>query len=206
MKKIVCIHAHQSNIDYLDRMLEPFPCTVQHEVIQLTEGNSDDSAVLKKKILRFLSQETVACFLTCTVHCGLIKEKVLQGIPILKIEDPIIETLSSDLNDKVLLFTNPATVDLTMSKVQKRISRKQSNQNYEVEVIPDIFDLISKNKKNLYRTALLESIKTKTKTVYLMQLSMSLITDEYLPNGSKIINPYIEAKREYTKTIFGLLS
>ena len=202
MKKILCIHAHESNIYYLDRLLGTFDCAIDHQMIRLADNPKNSAEMLKKEITSYFCDDVIACFLTCTVHGSLVDEEMINGVPIFKIEDPIIEKLSQDPCDKVLLFTNPSTVNLTVNKIKHSRGRFQ---NYDVEIIPDSFELILNNEQALYKAAIVEYIRTKTKDVYLMQLSMSIIQEESLLNDVRISTVYKEAEGTYTKIISELL-
>ena len=117
MKKILCIHAHESNIYYLDKLLRVFPCTIEHRVINLMDNTKKSKEILKKEINSYLSEDIAVCILTCTEHSSMVDEDNINGVSILKIEEPLIEKLLYDHNDKVLVFTNPNTVELERSRV-----------------------------------------------------------------------------------------
>lgn len=202
MKKILCIHAHESNIYYLDKLLRVFRCTIEHRVINLMDNTKKSKEILKKEINSYLSEDIAVCILTCTEHSSMVDEDSINGVSILKIEEPIIEKLLYDHNDKVLVFTNPNTVDLTVNKIK---NSKYQFQNYKIDIIPESFDLILKNEKTLYKNLILDYISKESKDIYLMQLSMSIVQEESLFDGKRMSTVYREAERKYNKIISNLL-
>ena len=72
MKKVLCIHAHESNIYYLERLLVGMPCIIEHKIISLANQSIYTKKMLRKEINNFFSDDVIACVLTCTVLCSIL--------------------------------------------------------------------------------------------------------------------------------------
>ncbi|MGM0217491.1 hypothetical protein [Enterococcus sp. AZ126] len=184
MKKIICIHAHFSNIHYLTELFQKEKTlALEHYVMtdfldQITTDNLTN--FIEKKI----EENVVGVIITCTMYSNLIKQKLILNKPILRVEDPLIAHILANPHKKSLIFSNPKTVKETIKKIDIAYLEKNLALDYEVHIVPDAFDLILTNQKMAYQKALLNYLYLNNDgfsgDIYLMQLSMAIISKEQL--------------------------
>lgn len=178
MKQIIGIHAHDSNISYMEALFNEDDIVKKHLIIKPQMDLEDQRKKLMALIKKELKSDVVGFMITCTVYASLIEESDIDGVPIWKIEDPIIEAIIQDDHQKFLFFSNPDTVPLTMAKVKAGYQKKGKESDYQVRLIPDSFPLIMSGQQAAYEEAIKEAIAPYLQekgSVYLMQLSMSLL-------------------------------
>lgn len=203
MTTILCVHAHESNCFYLDKIADLLPLKIEHLVInQLNTGEELTESRLMSQITQKVTIDTAAIIITCTVYSNLIQKKKIEKIPILKIEEPLIQQLLLDKGKKILFFSNPQTVDLTMQKIETLYKEQKCSIDYDVVIIPDTFELILNNQQAEYKKAITTYIRNYLKkregNAYLMQLSMSCIeATDFLEDAQKINTVYGSALLTY---------
>lgn len=92
---------------------------------------------------------------------GLFKHdyfNTLKGIPVFKIEDPLIETLVNGIGTKILFFSNPQTVPLAMSKIAVAYKNSGQRKDHQAVVMPDVFSLLLSSQKVTDQQALIASV------------------------------------------------
>lgn len=177
MKKIIGIHAHDSNSSYLEALF-CHETAKEHVVVALSETLAQQKKSLEEVMERYLTTDVGAFFITCTVYSSLIEETEFKGIPIFKMDDPMIDTIVTNSSKKLLFFSNPETVALTMKKIESLYREKEKSKDYQVILIPDCFHLIMAGQQGAYSEAIKNALRPYLKSqvkIFLMQLSMSLV-------------------------------
>ncbi|ALS38362.1 hypothetical protein ABID30_002336 [Enterococcus rotai] len=184
MKKILCIHAHFSNIPYLTQLFQDKPTIVlEHYVIP-----DFLEQITTKSLIHFIEEKTteavIGILITCTMYSNLVKPNVINHVPVMRVEDPLVAHIVTNPHKKKLVFSNPKTVDQTVNKIETLYNEKSLALDYEVFIVPNAFDLILTNQKTAYQKALFEYLFSMNNTfsgdIYLMQLSMSILSKEQL--------------------------
>jgi Asp/Glu/hydantoin racemase len=187
-KKIGCLHAHYSNIEYIQNAITSDEFELIHFVdpglmSRITTYNNFDEAKAKNKVIEqieWISQANVdAILITCTNYIAMLEEDRLKtSIPIIKIDEPFFNYVWNITEPQVLLFTNPATVEGTMRRLNElAIAHDKLISNIEIRVIENTFELIMQGRKEQYVEEVSKYIKgvlasEKSKKISVAQLSM----------------------------------
>jgi hypothetical protein len=189
MKKTIgCLHAHYSNIEYIQKALASDELELMHFVdpglmSRIAADPNFDAASARNKVveqIQWISKASAdGILITCTNYIALLEEDRLQlSIPILKIDEPFFHHVCNNTGPQVLLFTNPATVDGTMNRLHEYAKRHNKQMSHvETRVIENTFDLIMKGHKERYVSEVSNYIRKlllsdKNRIVSVAQLSM----------------------------------
>ncbi|MEK5330876.1 hypothetical protein [Lysinibacillus sp. FSL W8-0992] len=181
-KRIGCLHAHYSNIDYIEQAfnsiheleLEHFvdPGLIQH----VAKGTGGLSLKVKEQVEWIASCNVDAILITCTNYIALLKEEELSlSIPIIKIDEPFFQSLCEVTQPQIILFTNPATVDGTMERLYQYAKLHDKAIDVQAKVINNTFELIMQGKKQAYNNAIIQyfrEIMSEGRLISVAQLSM----------------------------------
>jgi Asp/Glu/hydantoin racemase len=186
--KIGCLHAHYSNIEYIQKAIASDDLELVHFVdpglmSRMASDRNFDSIKAQNKVLEqleWISQANVdAILITCTNYIALLEEDRLKtSIPIIKIDEPFFDHVCNISEPQVLLFTNPATVEGTMKRLNEYAnSNGKPIANMEVHVIENTFELIMHGKKAQYENEISSYIRRlltsdEHKIISVVQLSM----------------------------------
>ncbi|MCR2804964.1 aspartate/glutamate racemase family protein [Paenibacillus soyae] len=162
-KKIGCLHAHYSNIAYIEQGVLPGTSAVEwiHFVDpglmkRVMDNPCFDEAEAKSRVAQqvdWIAKSGVdAILITCTNYIALMGENALTAaVPVIKIDEPLFDDLMRDGAPQVLLFTNPATVEGTMRRFGEHAAGKgMSTHTAEARVIDGAFELIMMGRKAEY--------------------------------------------------------
>ncbi|MED1103374.1 hypothetical protein [Bacillus paramycoides] len=215
MKKLACLHAHHSNIEYIDRAFQSFEIEILHFVDPIL------SHILKKDcdfereqarnklddLLKYIAESDVDTLLiTCTDYITLLDENFKIDIPILKIDEPFFEMLCHVEEPQTIVFTNASTVLGTMERLKQYAQRKNKSIHVKVEVIGGIFELIMQGRKEEHDTKLekylYEIMKGRNEMFSVAQLSM-VDAATRIENiiGRNIINPLTALVEYYIESV-----
>ncbi|MFS0784495.1 hypothetical protein [Bacillus sp. 1P06AnD] len=158
MKKTIgVLHAHHSNIPYIERIINPHTTNALHFVdpgllhrISQSEMFPDHTAQHRVKgQLEWISSCHVdAILITCTNYIACLDElSIAFNIPLLKIDEPLFQFLCSHQERHTLFFTNPKTVPGTMKRLQEYSQLLDTPVNTQVDIIEGAFDLLMKGRK-----------------------------------------------------------
>ncbi|KOP79911.1 hypothetical protein ACFFHH_16465 [Cytobacillus solani] len=204
MKKIIgCLHAHYSNIEYIENALSPYDIELIHFVdpalmVRVTTDENFKEADAQNKVkeqIEWIAQSNVdAILITCTNYIAILQEEQLSiSVPIIKIDEPYFEYICNIEQPQIILFTNPATVNGTMERLNQYAYKHQKSLDIEVIVINNTFELIMQGLKQEYNqeiSKLLNTIIKEDKIISVAQLSMVDASKEVECMTSKsIINP-----------------
>lgn len=201
--RLACLHAHYSNIAYIENALFPYDVELVHFVDPgLMNRLSDESfqkveAQLKvKEQIEWIAKSNVdAILITCTNYIALLNEDLLSTtIPIIKIDEPFFEAICNIEDRQVILFTNPATVEGTMERLHQYAKSSQKTINVDAIVIQNTFEMIMQGLREKYNDEIInylnKIIQEDVKVISVAQLSMVDASQQVEKDTSKtIINP-----------------
>ncbi|TQR18537.1 hypothetical protein [Psychrobacillus soli] len=202
--KLACLHAHHSNIDYIESTLAHYKIELMHFVDpglmnRVTHDESFQPLDARKKVkeqIEWIAKCNVdAILITCTNYIALLNEEDLSfPIPIIKIDEPFFEEICQIAEPQVILFTNPATVKGTMNRLNAYAEAKQKTLNMEVIVIDSTFELLMQGLNDEYNQLISSYIRKimhdGKKVISVAQLSMVNAAKQIERETSKmIINP-----------------
>lgn len=180
-KRIGCLHAHYSNIDYIEIALSAYNVELSHfvdpglmnRVMNDPDFTESEAQRKVKEQVEWIEKTGVdAILITCTNYIALVGELSLK-VPIIKIDEPYFEALCEVVQPQTIVFTNPDTVSGTMDRLQQYAHSKQKSLDIEVEVIENTFQLIMSGKKEEYEREVINFLKKNhQKVVSVAQLSM----------------------------------
>lgn len=210
MEKLACLHAHHSNIEYIDRALQSFGIEILHFVDPILscilkkdyDFEKEQARNNLKDIIKYIAKSDVdTLLLTCTDYITLLDENFKIDIPILKIDEPFFEMICQVEEPQTILFTNNRTVSGTMERLRLYAQQNNKSIQVKVEVIEGIFELIMQGRKEEHDAKLekylYEIMKDRNEMLSVAQLSMVDATTR-VENiiGRNIINP-LNALEEY---------
>lgn len=203
-KKLGCLHAHYSNIGYIENALSSYEIELVHFVdpglmycVSSDEKflTSDAQEKVKEQIEWISRCHVDAILITCTNYIALLKEDELSlQVPIIKIDEPYFDYICNIKEPQTILFSNPATVEGTMARLNNYANIHQKSLDIEVIVIENSFELIMQGLKDEYNQKidkfLNQILKEKNKVISVAQLSMVEASQQFEYKTSKtIINP-----------------
>ncbi|WP_078435584.1 hypothetical protein [Metabacillus halosaccharovorans] len=202
-KKLGCLHAHYSNIEYIENALSSYEIELVHFVdpalmYRVTSDetfNAADAQMKVKEQIEWIAQCHVdAILITCTNYIAILQEEQLSiSIPIIKIDEPYFEYICHIQQPQTILFTNPATVNGTMERLQQYANYRQKSLDIEVTVINNTFELIMQDLKQEYDQEIatyLHKLIKEDKAISVAQLSMVDASKAVeLKTSKPIINP-----------------
>lgn len=203
-KRLGCLHAHYSNIEYIANALSPFDIELIHFVdpALMYRITSDDNFQVSdaqnkvKEQIEWIAQCNVdAILITCTNYIAILQEDQLSiSIPIIKIDEPYFDSICNIQQPQTILFTNPATVKGTMERLYDYAKNHKKSIDIEVIVINNTFELIMQGLKEEYNQEIFkflnQIIKEENKIISVAQLSMVEASQQVEYKTSKpIINP-----------------
>ena len=144
--RLGCLHMHHSNIPYIDGIVSPERVELLHFVdpglmrrIGSDPGFTSDQAEqqVRRQLAWMASCGLDAILITCTNYIAMLPDETLDlSIPVIKIDEPFFAYLIRQESPHLLLFTNPATVEGTMRRLQDYARQVGRQPDIEVEVIP----------------------------------------------------------------------
>lgn len=202
-KKLGCLHAHYSNIEYIEKALSSYDIELIHFVdpalmhrVTLDKTFSDTNAQNKvKEQIEWIAESNVdAILITCTNYIAILQvEQLSISVPIIKIDEPYFEYICNLQQTQTILFTNPATVEGTMERLNQYAYNHQKSLDIEINVISNTFDLIMRGQKEEYNreiSKVLNKCMEEGKFISVAQLSMVDAAKEVeYKTSSPIINP-----------------
>lgn len=202
MKHLGCLHAHHSNIQYIEGVLKDLSIKSTHFVDPgLIHFAKDNQQCIERLIdeLKWIEETGVDVILiTCTNYIAFLEETKLEmSIPILKIDEQFFEEVKQALQPVQVIFTNEGTVAGTMSRLHTYLEEFRFAVEYTV--IPKAFDLYMQGKTLEHDALLLKTFAAqdfKKHSIAVAQLSMSSAAIAYSQQtGQHIINPLLALKK-----------
>ncbi|PJN88701.1 hypothetical protein [Bacillus sp. mrc49] len=201
-KKIACLHAHHSNIEYIEKAFSKFDMEwlhfvdsgLMHRVASDETFTFSDASKKVKEQMEWMAECNVdAILITCTNYIAFLNEEQLSlSIPIIKIDEPFFELVCQVQQPQVMLFTNPATVEGTMKRLNAH-SRNYGGVDVEIIIIESAFDLIMQGLSETYNQEIVNrllQLNEEKRQISVAQLSMVKAAMSYERlTGDAIINP-----------------
>lgn len=203
-KRLGCLHAHYSNIEYIENALSTFNIELIHFVDPVlmyrvtSDGNFRESDVQNKvkEQIEWIAQCNVdAILITCTNYIAFLQEDQLSiSVPIIKIDEPFFDYICNIQQPQTILFTNSATVEGTVERLKHYADNHKKSIDLEIIVINNTFELLMLGLKEEYNQEiskfLNQIIKDEKKVISVAQLSMVDASHQVEHKTSKtIINP-----------------
>jgi aspartate/glutamate racemase len=204
-KRIGCLHAHYSNIQYIEQAFSSCEVELLHFVdpALVYRVSSDDTFSLldaRRKVIEqiewIVQADVDVILITCTNYIAVLQEDQLSvTVPIIKIDEPFFNDVCNQNQPQILLFTNPATVEGTMKRLYDYAKANGKHPDVEAQVIENTFELIMQGKKEQYLIVLSEYIRNllasnKNRVISVAQLSMvEAVRDIEKETRVKIGNP-----------------
>ena len=205
MKTLGCLHAHYSNIHYIEKALSEYPITLQHFVdpglmLRITNNPYFTLVEAKKKVMNQIdwiaASGVDAIVITCTNYIAILDETSKWNIPIIKIDEPFFKAFSQLRSPQTLIFTNPETVGGTTKRLNNFLHQINKPLNYTIKIIPKAFEYlmsgnIAEHNEILYK----ELTKLKydnTGSLAIAQLSMVEAGENTQATLLNLLDPLIE--------------
>jgi len=195
MITIGCFHAHYSNIALIEEALAPYKVELVHYVDPGLDRLKHDAdfteAVTHEKVSQTLQWiahcHADAILVTCTLFAAVLEQEASHvPVPVVGIDDPLLQEMQQNPGEYILAFTNPATIEGTMARVNLALQQDDEDEQRngiealetEAVLIPGTFELIMRGDKEGYLAAVstgLQQIAEQypDRTVVAAQLSMA---------------------------------
>ncbi|UJF33388.1 hypothetical protein [Paenibacillus hexagrammi] len=218
-KKIGCLHAHYSNIAYIEQAFEAYEVELVHFVdpgLVWRVGHDKDYTY---EAARGKSREQLqwaascgvdAALVTCTNYIALLAEEETHvQVPVINIDEPFFASLCEHSQPQIVLFTNPATVEGTMSRLRACAAAWGKELQVEARVMEGAFDLIMSGRQAEYTETLAEYLhrlieSEPDKAVSAAQLSMVLAADRVGRETGRVIGHPLASLQTYAVERLGL--
>ncbi|BBI36413.1 aspartate/glutamate racemase family protein [Cohnella abietis] len=174
-KRIGCLHAHYSNIPYIEQALSVYGAELLHFVdpalvYRISSDKTFSQVDAQQKVneqLEWIAKANVdAILITCTNYIALLQEdQQTVTIPVIKIDEPLFEHLCKQAQPQLLLFTNPATVEGTMRRLHEYAQKIGKHPVVEALVIDNSFELIMQGKQEQYLTVVSDYMRSLLRTM-----------------------------------------
>ena len=186
--RLGCLHMHHSNIPYIDGIVSPDRVELLHFVdpglmrrIGSDPGFTSDQAEqqVRRQLAWMASCGLDAILITCTNYIAMLPDERLDlAIPVIKIDEPFFAYLMRQESPHLLLFTNPATVEGTLRRLQDYARQVGRQPDIEVDVIPGTFELVMAGKTDEYAAAVSDRLREtaragRYRAISVGQLSMA---------------------------------
>lgn len=167
MKSIGCLHAHYSNIEYLEKALASYPVTLHHFIdpgliLRFSKDHTFSAEQARKKVLEqidWISAINVdAIVITCTNYIAMLGDTSESRIPIIKIDEPFFRAFSQLPSPKKLIFTNPETVEGTVIRLNDYLYQKNKPSNYSIDMISNAFEYLMNGNTKIYNEIICKNL------------------------------------------------
>jgi hypothetical protein len=195
MMTIGCFHAHYSNIALIEEALAPYEVELVHYVdpgLDRLKHDADFSeAFTREKVTQTLQWiahcHADAILVTCTLFAAVLEQETQHvPVPVVGIDDPLLQEMKRVPGRYILAFTNPATIEGTMARVNQVLQQDDENRQRngietveaEAILIPGTFELIMRGDKEGYLATVIAGLQqiaeqSPGSTVVAAQLSMA---------------------------------
>jgi hypothetical protein len=167
--RLGCLHAHYSNIGYIESIIPSEEIETVHfvepgllrRIGSDAEFTLEDAAVQVERQLGWMTACGVdALLITCTNYIAAMPDgSPPHGIPIIKIDEPFFAYLLQQPSRHLLLFSNPDTVEGTIRRLQDYAATQGVQPEIEIEVIPNSFTLFMTGQTEAYNRAVAECLQ-----------------------------------------------
>ncbi|MBD3861129.1 hypothetical protein IEE86_15450 [Bacillus sp. 28A-2] len=184
MIRLHCLHAHPSNMSYIEDVFRDTAFELHHTVDssfieRVTQDPAFDHHKQQAYAINRLMQEREAdlILITCTQYIAALgDQQLLFRQPIVPIDEPLLELICQKKGPLQLVFSNPATVEGTMERLESYAKERGKQIDAEAIVMEDIFHLCLNGDMQAYEERIKEQLrrcmKQKRGDICVMQLSM----------------------------------
>lgn len=171
MINIACLHAHYSNIAYIERAFYSHTVQLQHYVdpgvMWHVQHHQIEQAKMQvgKQLQWIATTKPDVLVVTCTNYIALMDASL--SVPMIEIDVPFFKLLKQQKLPLTLFFTNPQTVEGTLKRLYTYVTRE-----VEVVVIPKAFDLLMAGDKVAHDKIVVAALQDAPKNAAVAQLSM----------------------------------
>jgi len=226
MITIGCFHAHYSNIALIEETLAPYEVELVHYVdpgLDRLKHDADFSeAVIHEKVaqtLHWIAEcHADAILVTCTLFATVLEQEAKQvPVPVIGIDDPLLQEMRRVPGDYIIAFTNPATIAGTMARVNQDLQQEDKSGHLHVAnasktesvCIPGTFELIMRGDQQGYLEAVREGLQQIAeqypgKAVVAAQLSMAPAAAQVTIDRGIPIHSPLALLAAYLEKILGL--
>ncbi|ELK40942.1 hypothetical protein BAG01nite_22650 [Brevibacillus agri] len=187
MKKIACLHAHPSNIALLSAAFAMYDVELVHFVDAdlLLPGDGPAASATEQAYARLRQQlkgmddgSVDAIVITCTQYASYLtaEAEAACAAPVFTIDGPFIQELSRTTERHLLVFSNPATVEPTMSRIRKQAQTARAVPAIELLVVEDAFTLLMENRQEAYLAKLTAALHDLDQTLHGVPLSVAQLS------------------------------
>ncbi|WP_285765910.1 hypothetical protein [Peribacillus sp. SI8-4] len=201
-KKIACLHAHHTNIQYIETAFLKFdmkwlhfvdPGLMDRVASDETFTFSDASKKVKEQMEWIAGCNVDAILITCTNYIAFLNEEQLSlSIPIIKIDEPLFDLVCQAQQPQIMLFTNPATVEATMKRLHAH-ARDHGGVDVQSIIIDDAFEWIMQGLSEKYNQEIVNrllQLNEEKRPISVAQLSMVKAAKDYeRQTGYTVMNP-----------------
>ena len=167
--RLGCLHAHHSNIGYIEDIIPHDTLEAVHFVepgllrrigSDAAFSPEDASDQVRKQLDWMTACGMDALLITCTNYIAAMPaEPSAHDIPIIKIDEPFFAYLLQQPPRHLLLFSNPDTVAGTMQRLQEYAAAQGVQLDIEVEIIANTFNLFLTGQTEAYNRAVAERLR-----------------------------------------------
>ncbi|QOV13092.1 hypothetical protein [Viridibacillus arvi] len=199
MKVLGCLHAHYSNIRYIEEALSGMNVELQHFVDpglinRINHDHTFSIAEAKRKVIeqvQWIENSGVdAILITCTNYIALLDENYQSMKPIIKLDEPFFQEICDLSKPLKIVFTNPATVEGTINRLNQFANKDSKSLDIEVHIIEGAFKLVMEGQLEGHNRIVAKElemlVKDSTQAIVVAQLSM---VDASKQINSDILNP-----------------
>ncbi len=164
-----CLHMHHSNIPFIDGIVDSERVELLHFVdpglmrrIGSDAGFAPDQGEeqVRRQLDWMASCGLDAILITCTNYIAMLPDEPLDmALPVIKIDEPFFASLLQQPMPRLLLFTNPATVEGTMRRFREYARQVGLESDIQVEVIPGTFELVMAGRTEEYAAVVSERLR-----------------------------------------------
>ncbi|AWB88585.1 hypothetical protein [Homoserinimonas hongtaonis] len=186
-QRVACIHVHHGNIAYLDEVLAALDADGVHYVdpgllARLTRDDSFSDADGRSRTVEQLAWMAAAgadaLVVTCTAYAALVPAEPNLAMPVLVVDEPLFESICASARPRRLFFTNPSTVEPTITRLRDYAAARGVDCDFTVELIPEAFELFVAGRAADHDALLASSLESLTRadaggSAFAMQLSMT---------------------------------
>ncbi|MGX9292044.1 hypothetical protein ACSLGF_12690 [Bacillus sp. A015] len=202
MFRLHCLHAHPSNMSYIEDVFRDTAFELHHTVDSsfMERAKQDPVFDLHKQqtyAINRLMQERKAdiILLTCTQYIAAMGDQQhLFKQPIVPIDEPLFELICEKKEALQLVFSNPDTVEGTMYRLYSYAQERGKQVEADIVVMEDVFHLCLNGDMQAYEDRIKEQLrrcmKQKSGDICVMQLSMVHAAQQVeRETGISIIHP-----------------
>lgn len=227
MITIGCFHAHYSNIALIEETLAAYEVELVHYVdpgLDRLKHDADfNDVIIHEKVaqtLHWIAEcHADAILVTCTLFATVLGQEAKQvPVPVIGIDDPLLQEMRRVSGEYIIVFTNPATIEGTMARVNQALQQEDGSGQLHVSqtaqteavCIPGTFELIMRGDKQGYLEAVREGLQQIAeqypgKRVVAAQLSMAPAAAQVTADTGIAIHSPLALLAEYLEKNLGVV-